>query len=51
MATNLIIETVEQPSHAPVATPAPEQSAWKQHWKMLLGVALASAVCVIAAFV
>jgi membrane fusion protein (multidrug efflux system) len=52
MGTNLIIETVEQPAHAPVATPPPpEQSAWKQHWKMLLGVALASAMCVIAAFV
>src|SRR5260370_37755700 len=51
MGTNLIIETVEQPAHAPVATPPPEQSAWKQHWKMLLGVALSSAVCVIAAFV
>jgi membrane fusion protein (multidrug efflux system) len=50
MATNLIIETVEQPSHAPVASPPPEQSAWKQHWKLFLVLALACMVCVISAF-
>jgi membrane fusion protein, multidrug efflux system len=51
MATNLTIEAGEQPSHAPVTSPPPEKSAWKPHWNLLLGIALASAVCVIATFV
>jgi membrane fusion protein (multidrug efflux system) len=51
MATNPIIPTVEHPSPTPVSSPPSEQSAWKQHRKLFLLLALACVVCVIATVV
>src|SRR6202011_5762993 len=50
MATSPVIETIGQPSPAPIASP-PKKPSLGQHWKLLLVLSLACVGCVAAMFV